>query len=320
MNAIWNRPSFVALLAVSLLGASPQRASVGLPSAQIHADVTRVSGWLSSAVSPATALAYISDENRNAVLIFPQAGLHPLPIGEIVTGIDEPDGLFVDERRTLYVANVRAKTVTAYEQGHIVPSMTYSIGLHDPIGVTVGTDGTVYVSDFDGSGPDGSIVEYHRGVNRPILILRGFAPVGPGFSALRSDDSLFVTNGGFPRSIESSVLQFAPHSSIRRNTGIQVDLNAGGMAFDGLGNLLVVDQRFPVPAIYIYPPQSRQPANVITAGFAAPFQIAFNAAHTLLYVTDPGSSAVEVFSYPRDEIVNTISSGIAVPAGIALTP
>ncbi len=59
-------------------------------------------------------LLYVTDYTGSIVLIYKQGATGAGPIGEIVTGIDQPQGDAVDKSGTLYVANEGNNTVTEY--------------------------------------------------------------------------------------------------------------------------------------------------------------------------------------------------------------
>ncbi len=268
----------------------------------------------------AQPLVYVSDVHNNAVMIYLQAGERQAPIGEITMGINAPAGLAVDAQGTLYVANARGGNVTAYAAGSRRPTRTYSLGLRDPFGVCVGSDGTLFVSDFDGNLNHGAIVEYLRGSTVPFLTIRGFGPQGPGFCAVSPGDDLFLIPS---MNVPSQIDEVRPRSSVAFNIGAVLEFGTG-LAVDGNGNLIVAD--FLGPGVLVYPPRATNPSRMIAGGMIAPYQIAFNAAKTDLYVVQDAVgppqpvAAVTVLSYPAGRVVNTISAGLRQPLGVALSP
>jgi DNA-binding beta-propeller fold protein YncE len=82
-------------------------------------------GWMSPDVRRKTALLYVSDVGANLVDVFSVPGYKR--VGQITKGIDEPEGLAVDQKGSLYVPNYKSGTVTVYKHGATSPSLTLSI-------------------------------------------------------------------------------------------------------------------------------------------------------------------------------------------------
>jgi hypothetical protein len=267
-------------------------------------------GWISPDAA-AQQLVYVSDENGQAVYIFPQKGHNPPPIGKITSGLAAPNGLFVDLARRLYVCNFGGGTVTVYRNGSITPSRTLRQA-GSAIDVAVGTDGTVYVSDWD-SGSAGHLLEYPRGHNTPTVTIN-INGASEGL-VLDSSNNLFVayndaTNG------DGEVLKFLPGSTVGTNLGIHVGY-VGGESMDSQGNLLLNDQN--VPAVDVFPPGATQPSNQIK-GFALAFDVALNQGDSRLWVTDPFGPLVYKVAYPSGTIIDSLSNTFSSAFGVATSP
>lgn len=266
-------------------------------------------GW----ISPDAAgqhLVYVSDEGGQAVYIFPQMGHNQTPIGKITSGLAAPNGLFVDRARKLYVCNFGGGTVTVYGHGSITPTRT----LHhagSAIDVAVGTDGTVYVSNWD-SGTNGKLLEYARGQTQPSVTV----PVngGPEGLALDSGNNLYLAYNDVTVG-DGEVLKFAPGSKVGTNLGIHVGY-VGSAVIDPAGNLLLVDQN--IPGVDVFPPGATQPSQQIK-GFPLAFDIALNQGDNRLWVTDPSAEVNEV-SYPTGTIINAIANTFNSAFGVATSP
>ena len=116
----------------------------GMPAA--HAG----SGWLSREASAGKMLLYVADQFNQRIAIYSQHGQNPALIGQITDAIGGPDGIFVDNKGTLYVCNFGTATVTEYPKGQTMHSKTLT-GAGSPKYIVVGLDGTVYVSNFNAS-------------------------------------------------------------------------------------------------------------------------------------------------------------------------
>jgi hypothetical protein len=88
-------------------------------------------------------------------------------VGQIANGLVEPEGLFVDTKGNLWVAN--ATNVQIYPRGSLSPSKTLTDSVGDPLDVTVCPDGTAYVADlYDNSSSNHSSIQvYAHGSTTP---------------------------------------------------------------------------------------------------------------------------------------------------------
>jgi len=255
-------------------------------------------------------LVYVSDENQQAVWIFPQFGVNQAPIGEITSGVAAPNGLFVDANGKLYVCNFGGGTVTEYRRGATTPDRTLK-NAGSAIDVVVGLDGWVYVSDWD-SGTNGRLLEYAPKQTNPahIIAVNG-APEG---LALDQSNNLYMsyndaTNG------DGEVLKFAPGSLVGTNLGIHIGYS-GGATLDSSQNLVLVDQN--VPGVDIFPPGATKPSRQIK-GFALAFDIALTAGDDRLWVTDPLTPVVET-RYPNGRQINSLTHSLGSAYGVATDP
>src|ERR1700734_671258 len=60
---------------------------------------------------------YVADYLESAVEIYSQVGSNPAACGKITMGVSSPEGVYVDAKSTLYVANYIGSTVTEYPRG-----------------------------------------------------------------------------------------------------------------------------------------------------------------------------------------------------------
>lgn len=121
--------------------------------------------------------------------------------GSITNGATRPEGVWIDANGTLYVANGAQYPVQAdieeYKKGATSPSFTITDGLNSPGAVAVAGDGTVYVNQL-GEAKGGGVI----GV---------VAVYAPG--------------------------ETKPERTINLNPTPEYGMSAGGIAFDGKGNL-----------------------------------------------------------------------------------
>jgi DNA-binding beta-propeller fold protein YncE len=261
---------------------------------------------------------YVSDNDGSAVYIFDKKDLAQGPIGEITDAIEAPNGLAVDRRGALYVANSNS-TVEMYPRGSAQPSVTYTDGISFPFGLVVSPNtGRLYVANFNAN----DVTEYAKGSTTPdttisFVSLEGNDPYG---MALDRKDDLFVSALGYPT---ARAYEIPAGSDTPEDLGISGIDVMYGIAVDQKDDAIIVDQG--AKAIYVYPPGSDTPSKTITEGLIQPILIAFDKRDQHLYVADAGSDGHDgglwVYSYPRCKLLTQVHlPGFTVPEGVAVSP
>lgn len=303
--------SALALVAASAVAAGcSSGARVVPPASSAAAPPGARLGWLSPQAKRGGQL-YVADQPNQRVAIFSQST--GAQTGQITDAIAGPDGLYVDPSGTLYVCNFGAGTVTEYPKGQTTHSKTLT-GTIGPKYVVAGRDGTVYVSDF-GNGSHSNLYEYADGSTTPTTTIP-FATFPAGV-ALDIHNKVYVAyNDSTNTDIE--VLKFRPGSKTGKNLGIHLkNGNAGGLAFDKSGDLLLDDQS--LPGVDVFPPGATTPSQQIK-GFSLAYQIALNHKNTHLFVSDPFGPSVAEVAYPSGTPIRSFSSGLAGAFGVATSP
>jgi hypothetical protein len=162
-------------------------------------------------------------------------------VGQIANGLVEPQGLFVDTKGSLWVANV--SNVRVYPRGSLSPSTTLTDPVGFPVDVTVCPDGTAYVADlYDNSNSNhASIQVYASGSTTPTRNLDYATAVRNPFLTCDAAGNVFAATmiGGSVG--DGRVIEF-PHGKQKgaKDLGIVVQASAG-IKPDNAGNLLVTD-------------------------------------------------------------------------------
>ena len=111
------------------------------------------------------------------------------------TGLSLPDGLAFGPSGDLFVGNRGTQEILKIPSTGGTPTAFVSSGLNNPLGVTVDSQGNVYISNFAGGAPGtGSIAKVGPAGGAPTTIGTGFyGPLGVAFD---SDGNMFVANHG----------------------------------------------------------------------------------------------------------------------------
>jgi hypothetical protein len=272
-----------------------------------------------------TDLVYISDYlsfPAGNVNVFTRDGLQ---VGQITNGMDEPEGLFVDGNRNLWVANLA--NVLVFARGSLSPSQTLSDPVGLPVDVTVCPDGTAYVADlYDLSNSNhASIQVYAPGHTSPTGNLSYSADFrNPGLTC-DAAGNVFVSvlvkqslpNAGvvieFPGGKQAGV----------RDLGI-VFQDVYGIKPDNAGNLLVSD--FVARTITEYTESGVATGVQIATGKAQIFGIAVSRDGKFVLGADVDFNRGILWSFPQGTIKKryTCCSRIGFPMesvhGVAFDP
>jgi hypothetical protein len=162
-------------------------------------------------------------------------------VGQIENGLTEPEGLFVDAKGSLWVANI--VSVLMYPHGALSPTKTLTDPVGFPVDVTVCPNGTVYVADlYDASnGNQSSIQVYAHGSTKPTGNLNYPNDFRNPFLTCDAAGNVFVALLTGESVGDGRVVEFPlGKQSGAKDLGITLQ-SPGGIKPDNAGNLLVND-------------------------------------------------------------------------------
>ena len=249
-------------------------------------------GWLGPMAMVGKNVLYWGDFNTNSITIFPLKGINPKPIGQITTGLSNPERLFVDKNLNLYATNLGNGTVVVYKPGTTTPSLTISSGVSSPTGLVVGADGKVYCANV---GND-TVTEYPKGKTAPSLTL-AMGALSPENLAVDHANNLYVSYLGGPRG--SGVMEFASGSTTGTDLGLNIG-TAGAIEVDLSGNIILVDAS--VPSIDVFPAGQTNPSKKIPSPAGSPFELSLSKSEKMLYASIDNASArfiIQDVAYPN---------------------
>ena len=225
--------------------------------------------------------------------------------GTTSKGLSDADGMWVDVKGNLYVANATGPNVLEYKKGAGSPVCRYSARLSNPVNVTTDKSGNVYVADFGGS----AVREYGQCSNKVKSQITINQPEGV---AVDEKGNIFVayfgpSGGNFEK--------------FTNGKGKMLDANVtspGGIILDKNGNLIADDQGGSIDLIK--PPYAT--AKILVRGLSDPFHASLNAKEDLLFNANAASSTVTIYTYPAMKLRKTITTndGINAAEGVAESP
>jgi hypothetical protein len=241
-----------------------------------------VRGWMSPDAATDKNVIFWGDFDSNTITLYSAKGANGKELGQITTGLNEPERLFVDANGNVYASNLGNSTVTAYKPGATSPFLTISTGISNPTGITVDAAGTVYVANV---GND-TITEYPKGKTSPSITI---ANAGAEYLATDAKDNLYATEG--------TIVEYAKGSTTGTSLALTIG-SAGALQVDSKGTLIVLDESN--SDVDYFPAGKTSPsAQVSLGGF--PFGIALSKNNKQIYVSNLVGSPFEIQSiaYPK---------------------
>lgn len=272
------------------------------------------------------SVVYVTSYN-NSVYIYDQKHTGSTPCGQI-TGLTNPQGLFVDSKRNLWVVvagNCRTVfgSVLEFAPGSPTPVKT----LQDPNGEATSVavddnDGTVYVTNFFGftkgcaSGNPGNIDVYADGSTTPTSTLTDSDMAYAFGDAVDDNGNLYVTYAS--TSNKGGIYEWTDGTGTPTDLGVSVTYPAGIQTTKS-GALLVCDQA--TGCGDFQPGATRMSRKFGTAG---DYAVALDKHEKRAWVEDPAASANQLLQYKYPGPDPQPKSSLSVPgggyAGVALSP
>jgi hypothetical protein len=271
--------------------------------------------WTSPAASG--AVLYGSSYDGGFINIYPLNGTNQAPIGQLTSGLVSPQGMMVDRRHRLWVANTNAFSVVAFQRGATTPFRTLKDPGYYPISVAVDSQGTVYAANAEGTtGPPGNVTFWKKGSKAAgTLTFSNFEIVTN--LGIDSNDNLYVSY--IPKSGPPAVVEFPAGSQTGQQLSIQ-DANLSDITFDSAKNL-VMETLSNVLGVWA-PPYTSGPTRTIPAFGNEP---TFNKRENKVWIAYANYSEpkIEGYNYKTGKLMDTITNGwtaTGIPYGVAIDP
>jgi NHL repeat len=275
------------------------------------------------ALGKASRLIFSSSSSNSTIEYYVKGTGPNNPVAGSLSGnFSNPEGIAIDARGNVYVANTGDKNVLVYAAGSSAPTGTLDDPGEFPADVTVGPDGTVYVANVFGPiGASGDVVVYAPGASEPSETLQDKCFRHVIGVALDTHGNLFASCDASPGSGHGQVGEFKAGSSKGTQTHIALG-NAGGLGFDDDGHLVAVDGSG--PTLNVYDVGHPKPIDKLKLPGASIY-FSFGRHSKELYVADYALGEIDVFHYRANKLtqVNAITNGISASSGnigVANTP
>lgn len=242
-----------------------------------------------------SALIYSGSTEQNVITYFPESGTNPPPLGQITSGLNEPESLFVDSESNLWVANSGTFSILEYAPGGTSPMLTISNGVNAPNVVAVDSNGTVYSGNYGNH----TITEYPAGQTSPSLTIHLKSPAV--YLAIGPSNGLYVSQQ------DGTVTKF------KAGAAHGATLNPvvwGPMQVDKDGKILMVDLGNQTFNVFL--PGQTTPSKTIRIN-AQVGAIVLNRAETQVYVSETTGSSWKIQHLPYPDgtsFSNKITSNV----------
>ncbi len=255
---------------------------------------------------------FVSDFGTGAVEVLNQQPLWTL-LGTITAGMNGPDGVSLDSKVNLYVANFGGIYINQYAKPwpSTAAAFTYNSGMLDPVSVNVDSSGNVYEADYN-LGGNGFVNEYAQQTN---TVMNTCNPGGAAEDvAIDSAGDVFVSYNSSTTGL-GQIAEYVGGLSGCNETVLGVTLGfAGGLSIDKNNNLIANDQTG--AAVDIIDPPYTSVTSTCGSGYSDPFHVRINKRNNKVLVADLGNANVQVLDYPSCSNIITLgsSNGLSDPA------
>ena len=308
------KPAGLWALAVASLAACSTRTS---SSPTVWPAGTTVAMRVASGASCTSKVVYATSYD-NSIYEYDQANLSGGPCAQI-TGLSNPQGIFVDAQRNLWVVNGGTKTILEFAPGGSSPMQTLNDPSGFPVDVTVDAQsGTVYVSNFFQNGSLPGVIEvYASGSTSPTATLSDPNMAYAFYDAVDAKGNLYVTF--LTPSGQGQVNRWRHGTGSPQNLGISLHA-PGGIATTSSGALLICDQS--APACGEFARGKTRMTHKFATSQADPFAVALDRSERTAFVADSSAGNVTAWKYPGPD-AHPLAQ-LAIPngayAGVAASP
>jgi hypothetical protein len=215
--------------------------SSSAPSLPLGAPAARTASQAARADTKACpkSVVYVSSAQNGTVEIYDRSRLKGDPCGSI-TGLQAPQGLFVDSTGNLWVADSATQRVYVFAPGNPEAIETLDDPDGQPAAIAVDEkSNTVYVTEYVNNMDATSLVQvYAKGSTIPTMTLRDPSARNGGFAAVDDRGNLYVTF--MTQSNTAQVDEWFGGSGVPKKLGLKL-VSAGAIVTTRDGTLAICD-------------------------------------------------------------------------------
>lgn len=292
--------------------------NVGVPAASsAGAAGTKTHSWLDLRAKPKEIL-YVSDPSLGVVNLYDASRTDGGPIGQLAD-FKQPEGLFVDSSKDIWVSNFGGRNVLGFREGSLFPFFELSDTSGHPNGLcSQAYSPTFYVVNAESAngGPGQTIDVYANESRKPTSVLTDANAANLLACAVNNKGDLFVTMETASGSGEIDEFTKGKTSPV----ALIKNLNyPGGIVFDDR-DYLVVSETYAGTIRIFAPPYGKGPKDSFHYDGSI-VQISFDASSMHLWAANQSLALAQEFSYPGGVLENeTKSVSLFAPAGVAVSP
>ena len=203
-------------------------------------------------------------------------------VGTLTDGLSAPAGTMANTQGLLYIANATGANVAVFANGGTTPVETLADPGEEPGDVAVSKKLVVVSNEYGISSSPPNVAVYKKGATSPSYVLNApGAFQGIGVAIDTKGNCYWSYNAD--SSSGGHIIEFAGCKPKSKAVDLGLTLgDAGGLAFDGDGNLWFTDQ-----SSGLYRCAGVSSCTLVAGGFSDPLAIHFNKGATTLYLADP---------------------------------
>jgi hypothetical protein len=226
------------LLGVTLCAAALAACSSGIPPSGGPNIVLSARARMDAAGCPASVV-YVVSNVGGTVAIYDASKLGAGPCGS-VTGMNSPQGVFVDSKRNVWVADAAVRLIFEFAPGSKSPTRTLSDPNGVPKDVVVDeTSGTAYVTEYQNDVNPSTLVEvYAKGSTTPTGSLSDPDARNGGYDTIDNEGNLYVTF--MTQSNKAQVDRWMGGTGSPQNLRLKL-VSDGGIVTTASGSLAICD-------------------------------------------------------------------------------
>jgi DNA-binding beta-propeller fold protein YncE len=277
----------------------------------VGARSARTAGRVHPTYSTRKSLLFEADFTTESVNVYQTSQLssNPAPLVTFHTLNGCPDGLAVDKKGTLYVADeCNGNDIEEFPKGSTTEK-TAITGISNPSGMIVDKAGTLYVSTYPAS-----ITEYPKGSQSPSQVITGQGLTDPFGLALDASQNLYVADFGAKQVFEiahgTTTVTALNLQDLTEPLGVAIDDQTGDLwVTDGAGN-----------KINVYQLGQTSPIQTIS-GSGFPYAASAQNAHKpqgTVVTSDTTAGAVYAFKSGSYTPYATLTNGVGNPISLLI--